>query len=363
MGLMQIFNEELQNMERVTKGKNIDAHAEMPVVMADAIISSKEADEAVEKEMKEHRKGKEVEPNKVLGAGKQPVPKKPTYPKINLEESLFEDVSDYFDNSDCVTSVSFDFGHNGDYDQEAIEDGIGELLAGLGLEFTGYVDFEDVSGAYVESLKGKRKDKSLTEDMSTKEAACIELTRQIEQYIMDSHLTDADWVAGWLDGIIDVDPKWIEDSNGDKWYRLINDFSNNLARFYIGCIPSQATPKNESITEGRIGKTFVDSQGNKYSDEDRSTEDEDDLFTEVMEELCPTHRNFLLKSKFRGIPANKRYEYDQLSTTYDGDIQVVADSEDELDFAFKVGEKFNLPVKGPNKYKDKFSVVIKIPEE
>ena len=41
-----------------------------------------------------------------------------------------------------VTQVTFDFGHDGEYDEKFIEEGIEELLAkNPNLEFTGYVDF------------------------------------------------------------------------------------------------------------------------------------------------------------------------------------------------------------------------------
>lgn len=53
--------------------------------------------------------------------------------------------SDPYDHSKYVTQVSFDFGHNGDYDEKFIEEGIKNLLkSDPKLEFTGYVDFRSV---------------------------------------------------------------------------------------------------------------------------------------------------------------------------------------------------------------------------
>lgn len=400
MGLMQIFNEELQNMERVTKGKNIDAHAEMPVVMADAIISSEEADEAVEKKMKEHKKGKEVEPNKVLGAEKQPVPKKPTYPKINLEESLFEDVSDYFDNSDCVTSVSFDFGHNGGYDQEAIEDGIYMLLHRLGLEFKGYVDFEDVSGAYMESLKNKKKDESLTEsygmpsksevakflENSTKELLANEDEGGCCRLVLDDDLC---LYVGWSDG-------FDADNGHDGWEvcaKIAERNDYDWSDFNFLSMPWDAetgevrdtevsTPDRsdadwfiksykeirkaldndevvlESLNEGRKAKDFVDSKGNVYSNKSRSKVKEDDLFTTIMEELAPTNSYSVKKSKFPDIPQSDRYDYEDISVAYEDDNTGIVINSDDLDFAKQVAKAYGL-----NTHMSRLGLIIEVPEE
>ena len=68
---------------------------------------------------------------------------------------LKESVSDYFDDSKYVSQVRFDFGHNGDYDPDLISTEIQKIMDKLNLEFYGYVDFENVTDSYNESLKKK----------------------------------------------------------------------------------------------------------------------------------------------------------------------------------------------------------------
>ena len=92
---MKVVNEDIKNLERFIGNKNVEVHADLPLVMADAYNASKEAQKEIDKEMEEKQKTDAyVELNKVVGAEKQPVPDLPEEPKAVLDESLFEDFSE-----------------------------------------------------------------------------------------------------------------------------------------------------------------------------------------------------------------------------------------------------------------------------
>lgn len=112
----------------------------------------------------------------------------------------------------------------------------------------------------------------------------------------------------------------------------------------------------EPLQEGRKAQDFIDSEGNVFTDEDRfeEDEDEDDLFTQVMEELCPTTYKFMKVTKFPDLSWH-RYNADELSVTYDGDIQV--DSAD-TELAQKVADVYGL-----NTRESRTGLIIEIPDE
>lgn len=265
------LTEDLDNMERVTKGKNIDVHGEIPIVMADAVMASEEADKAVEDELEEHNKKTNVKLNKVLGAEKQPVPKLPEMAKVTLDESLFEDYGNVREYSDML----FDM----------IEEGM--------------VDAEEIAKDLIYWC---------SED---------DIKRFME-----------------LRNLI-----WDEDEDDE-------DF-------------------DESLNEGRKPIDFVDSHGDIYSDEDRWDEEEpeDDLFSKVMLELCPEGADWKKHSKFPEITGKDRYDTDELGVTYNGDIEVAVDDMNRLAFATRVGEAYDLPIRGPEKTRSgKFILTLKIEE-
>lgn len=86
---MKIIKEDIANLERCIENDRVDAVGSMPITMADAFYQSQKNDEELEEQEKDAVKV--PEPEKVIGAEKQPVPKMPEEPKLNLEESLFED--------------------------------------------------------------------------------------------------------------------------------------------------------------------------------------------------------------------------------------------------------------------------------
>lgn len=51
------------------------------------------------------------------------------------------------------TKMMFDFQHDGTYDEEALKAAIDQELMRQGLDWTGYIDFENMDHAYTENLK------------------------------------------------------------------------------------------------------------------------------------------------------------------------------------------------------------------
>lgn len=115
--------------------------------------------------------------------------------------------------------------------------------------------------------------------------------------------------------------------------------------------------KDESLTEARGKKAapFVDSHGNSYSDEDRSTADIDDssknMWTKVYNEITPEHYNWIKRSKFKNVPATDRYDMYQVDVTYDDNLDIIVNSEDELDFAKKVADAYGLELRPAKPYR------------
>lgn len=150
----------------------------------------------------------------------------------------------------------------------------------------------------------------------------------------------------------------------DSFYEnLYNDVYSKCAQYADG------GEVEESLNEAKQGPkaaALVDSQGNVYTDEDRATDDMDDstknLWTVVYNEISPEHRNWMKKSKFKDVPFSKRYALEQVVPTYDDNLEITVDSEDELDFAKEVAEEYGLELKNIHPYKDKVVAILTMPQ-
>ena len=275
---MKIINEDIANLERCIENDRVDAVGSMPITMADAFYQSQKNEEDLEKQEKDTVKV--PEPEKVIGAEKQPVPRMPEEPKLTLEESLFEDYSlenfidklsnsmldlqeNFYDVSIMVSSTDFD------------------------------PDWDD------EFSKGYPFDKSFDE-----------LAFEV-----------ADWV---------------------------DRFTYFLSKQKV----------NESLEEAKRGpkaSALVDSQGNVYTDDDRSTPDIDDstnnLWTVVYNEIAPEHINWMTRTRFKDIPPKSRYDENKVNVNYDDNLEIVVSSEDELDFAKRVADEYGLELMPPRPYR------------
>ena len=181
--------------------------------------------------------------------------------------------------------------------------------------------------------------------------------------------------------------EWDED---DDVSIQIQDRESNLYA------PHEKHPRTKSYSWGRIWKNgdkiakefegqkyavrqdmakYLDSMSeskrrklNKLSLHERvkKSEDENDLFTQVNNELSPT-KGFIIKeqSKFPGISKSKRYDIDELGISYNGDIcnvDVYAKTKDKLNFAYQIADAYGLTTKKPKFNGDYYVLSIVMPE-
>lgn len=363
------LTEDLDNMERVTKGKKIDVHGEMPVVMADAVMASEEADKAVEDELEEHNKKTKVKLNKVLGAENQPVPKLPEMAKVTLDESLFEDFKDTLDNRWKIIEKVEEYLDEGHINKD---DFIDMLLQWYYKEPT-FVSFltsnnifsedelDSFSGSFDESLK---EDFADTNDIKIIVRDVIKNFKKITGVDIKSVYNTNSEDTMFNQSVIDTTFSSIDDYISDK-YDLDSNERDELLYALDDELSLNKELYNESLNEGRKPIDFIDSHGDVYSDEDRWDEEEpeDDLFSKVMLELCPEGADWKKHSKFPEITGKDRYDTDELGVTYNGDIEVAVDDMNRLAFATRVGEAYDLPIRGPEKTRSgKFILTLKIEE-
>lgn len=107
---------------------------------------------------------------------------------------------------------------------------------------------------------------------------------------------------------------------------------------------------------------------NKLSLHERAkkSEEENDLFTQVNNELSPT-KGFSIKkqSKLPDISKARRYDIDELGISYNGDIcnvDVYAKTKDKLNVAYQIADAYGLKTKGPRFNGDYFVLSIIMPE-
>ena len=313
-----MLNEDIQNIER-TLGKNpkLEIHGEMPITMADAVLDSEELEKDAEENLKDIKKYSE---KPFLGATKQPTPKEPVLPKITLDESLFEDYGNVREYSDQLFDmIEEDMVDAKEIAQDLIywcsEDDIKRFMEVRDLIWD--EDEEDY-------------DESLNENFNPGDKVKILVNKnQGVGTIVDNPRVDV------------YEVEYTSDSSGVT--RIDTYYAKDLKLV-------------EPLQEGRKSQDFIDSEGNVYTDEDRSEEDEDedDLFTQVMEELCPTTYKFMKVTKLPDLSWH-RYDADELGVTYDGDIQV---NSSNLEIAKKVAEAYGL-----NTRESRTGFIIEIPEE
>lgn len=181
--------------------------------------------------------------------------------------------------------------------------------------------------------------------------------------------------------------EWDED---DDVSIQIQDRESNLYA------PHEKHPRTKSYSWGRIWKNgdkiakefegqkyavrqdmakYLDSMSeskrrklNKLSLHERAkkSEEENDLFTQVNNELSPT-KGFSIKkqSKLPDISKARRYDIDELGISYNGDIcnvDVYAKTKDKLNVAYQIADAYGLKTKGPRFNGDYFVLSIIMPE-
>ena len=105
--------------------------------------------------------------------------------------------------------------------------------------------------------------------------------------------------------------------------------------------------KEDLLSEARPASPFIDSEGNEYSDEDRSDELTLGLFDQIYLELCPEGSDWKKKTKLPELAKSARYDYDELGVYYDGNILIYGDSDDKFDSANKIAQAYGLEITEP----------------
>lgn len=106
----------------------------------------------------------------------------------------------------------------------------------------------------------------------------------------------------------------------------------------------QAAGVNEAVKPGtKLGKR------KSTLPREKEKREEWDAWTTVMEELVPSDMLYKFKevSKFPDIRPKARYDANDVSVDYDGNVEIYADSVDKFDFAKKVADAYNLTVDEP----------------
>ena len=123
--------------------------------------------------------------------------------------------------------------------------------------------------------------------------------------------------------------------------------------YFIEGLNNKEYNYEESLKEGRKSDPFVDSQGNTYSDEDRSSPDMNDsykdIYTIIFNELSPEHSNWMKKTRVKDIPMRKRYDAYDVGTDMDDNIIVHADSEEDFELARRVADAYGLEFREPKR--------------
>ena len=333
---MKIIKEGIANLERCIENDKVNTVGSMPIVMADAFYQSQKNDKELEDAMKE---AEDIpEPEKVVGAEEQPVPKMPEEPKATLEENLFEDYdSDVRHYSDML----FDMIEEGSVDAAEIakdliywcsEDSIKEYMRvnQLTSEF-----IDDEEDDYEESLK---ESKSL-QDVRVENAKKY-LQKAID--VLDTYIERKD-------------ESLTEDTVEDKYYAAL-DIPKGPERKKVAAERRQEFLKKHGLTDRK--QEWKDAKGQD------DPEEEEELFTRINDELFPYDMEAVkLFTKFPDVPASKRYHDGDIGTDYDGNILVWADTDEEFDFAKKVADAYGVSITEPKQSGKHKVVKIAVPEQ
>lgn len=297
---MKIIKEDIENLERYIGNAKVGVHTDLPIVMADAYEDSKKRQEEIDKEIE--AANKVPEPEEVIGAEKQPVPKMPEDPKVTLEESLFEDYDS-------------DVRHYSDMLFDMIEEGA--------------VDAADVAKDLIYWC---------SED---------NIKRYMEVNMMTSEFMNDDE---------EVEEECLkEDTEEDKYYAAL-DIPKGPERKKVAAERRQEFLKDHELEDR--AKEWKDAKGKD------DPEEEEDLFTKINDELFPYDMEVVkLFTKLPDVPASKRYHNGDIGVDYDGNILVFADEDADFDFAKQVADAYGVAITEPKQVGEHKVVKITVPEE
>lgn len=399
---MKVIKEDIANLERCIENDKVNIVGSMPITMADAFYDSQKKQKQIDDAMKETIE--ENKDEKVIGAEKQPVPKKPEEPKATLEESLFEDHDpDIRHYSDML----FDMIDEGAVDAAEIakdliywcsEDDIKHYMRVnyLTSELMDDEEYEenlnesnDLQYERIKNVKSylekalsvvdayfDRIDESLTEapvkDKSWK------IVEKIGAFIDEGHIDPESMLSDMLvwfykspqfipflistnifkeeeiDEILN-ECKLTEDTEEDRYYAAL-DIPKGPERKKVA-----AERRKEFLQKHGLEDRAQEWKDAKGKDD---PEEEDDLFTRINDELFPYDMEEVkLWTKFPEISASKRYHQGDIGTDYDGNILVWADNDEDFDFAKKVADAYGVSITEPKQSGKHKIVKIIIPEE
>lgn len=328
LSTMKIIQEDATNKIKHVQDK-MDVVATMPIDMAGSVVDSQEMDEVAEKNMEELRK---ITRKPFLGAEKQPVPKEPVQPELELNESLFEDITPNI--SEIKEEV---YG--------ILENDIITSLDGMAYRISEEVpEYNDDWCLYVYdsniATKVDRLLKQLVEAevemlfaYAPKDESCNSLKKRNKKRVNENKYDD----QGHL-----IDP------HDDDYYEATD-------------IPKG--PERDRVKKERR-KEFLELHGIEDHEAEWKAmkgkdieEEEADLHTRVHEELCPTDWDKLKKvTKFDRKPS-KRYSLDDIYIdSIDGNTVLLSDTEEGLDFAIEVAEAYDVDYDDPKPYRGLFSI-------
>ena len=291
---MKIVKENIDNFKDIKVTPVVDA------VTADAI----EQDKKTRKVFDEYTK---VNKREFLGANKQPVPKKPVEPKVSLDEALFES---YHSEPRYYTNKFL----------EMLDDGL--------------IDANEMCEAFA---------KWLSDDDMHRFMKLYELNDDDEDYHSESRYYTIKFLELIDEGLLDAEAmceafaKWLSEDDMERFMDVYELNDDEI---------------EESLTEGRKAKPMIhEPSGETFTDEDRSggldKEINHDLWSTVYDELAPGHPNVWGNTKFKDYVFSDRYTQDQVFPEDDA-ISVYVENEDQLEFAKKVADEFDLNYKVKN---------------
>lgn len=381
------MKEDIANLERYIGNTKVDTHAELPIIMADAYSDSKKKSELADKVLKDKKQEIIKKNNKVLGAEKQPVPKMPEEAKINLEESLFEDYKGKalnegtdFDMSGLKNAETFDelrdlisgLADDGiindeqhDDFQEIVDEKESDCEDYLDrLSQTTSIDVKDVYGYQqdyvhdaVKAIMHRGKDngfsESLTEAMYYDEDSFIPTLKDSMVDLGIAFDEVAELVNSAYFNSDEINNLFATNYPFQRSFDEVSEEVGAWITYFIEGLNNKEYNYEESLKEGRKSDPFVDSQGNTYSDEDRSSPDMNDsykdIYTIIFNELSPEHSNWMKKTRVKDIPMRKRYDAYDVGTDMDDNIIVHADSEEDFELARRVADAYGLEFREPKR--------------
>lgn len=297
---MKIIKENIDNFEDIKVTPVVDP------VTADAI----EQDKKTRKTFDEYTS---VNKRTFLGAEKQPVPDEPVEPdagmKVSLDESLFES---YHSEPRYYTIKFLEMLDNGLLDANEMCEAFSKWLSEDDMQR--FMDIYELNDGEIDK-----------EYHSEPRYYTIKFLEMLDDGLIDAY------------AMCEAFAKWLSEDDMQHFmevYELIDD------------------EVDESLNEGRKAKPMVhEPSGEVFTDEDRSDgldkEINHDLWSTVYDELAPGHPNVWGNTKFKDYVFSDRYTQDQVFPEDDA-ISVYVENEDQLEFAKKVADEFDLNYKVKN---------------